>query len=262
MTMVDTQRATVTMPGVAPDMSPGWPDAGPGGAHNGDAEASSSPSGAPKSALAGLRGLAGPKFRGAGGGGPRSPRRPGGGGGGGGIDLRNTWQILLGSIMVPVGIVFILISWYGAAHTPYVQQQIPYLVSGSFVGLGFLILGGLLYWAHWLYRIYDQADLHHEEQLRVFEQTLKMMAERTAPPASQPMAPPPGQSPAAPGGYSPPPPPPASSEAPSYVVTPSGSVYHAPSCPVIVHHTEGLRVLGPGAVADMDPCRICLPATR
>ena len=45
----------------------------------------------------------------------------------------------------------------------------------------------------------------------------------------------------------------------SYVVTPTGSVYHHPACPIIAHHSEGLRVLGPGAVVDLEPCRICLP---
>ena len=50
-----------------------------------------------------------------------------------------------------------------------VQQQIPYLVSGSFVGLGCMVVGGFFFWGHWLYRIYDQADLHHEEQQQILE---------------------------------------------------------------------------------------------
>ena len=94
----------------------------------------------------------------------------------GGVDLRNTWQVVAGSVLVPLGVVLILVAWYGSAHTPYVQQQIPYLVSGSFAGLGCMVLGGLLYWAHWLYRIYDQADLHHEEQLHALRETLLAVA--------------------------------------------------------------------------------------
>ena len=262
--MVDLARATVTIPDVTPDTTsdPGTGDGGRRSASSGGW------AGAPKSALEGLRSLAGPRSRG-GGGGRRPTRRPGTDGNGR-IDLRNTWQILAGSILVPLGVVFILMAWYGAAHTAYVQQQIPYLVSGSFAGLGCLILGGLLYWAHWLYRIYDQADLHHEEQLKAFEAALRAIVERQAPDtdpagtpavraASAPAASVTGRS----GSGAPPPPlppPPGRVSSQSYVVTPSGSVYHLPSCPVIAHHTEGLRVLGAAGVADMEACRICLPS--
>lgn len=228
------------------------------------------------------------------------PAQPGPGSGGGGrfwrrerqrgpggdvnrIDLRNTWQVVAGSVLVPLGVVFILISWYGAAHTPYVQQQIPYLVSGSFAGVGCMILGGLLYWAHWLYRIYDQADHHHAEQLQVMQQTLQALADRVGGPGGDGQVPQHAASsvaaanaglasedllgsyrdrgsPHSAGGG-------VSVEAPlsatgSYVVTASGSVYHHPGCPIIAHHTEGLRVLGAGAVVGMDPCRICLPTSN
>ena len=94
------------------------------------------------------------------------------------VDLRNTWQVVVGSVLLPLGVVFILMAWYGAAHTRYVQQQIPYLVSGSFVGLGCMVVGGLLYWAHWLYRIYDQADQHHDEQLEVMQRAFRALAEQ------------------------------------------------------------------------------------
>ena len=198
------------------------------------------------------------------GGGRRRLLRRQGQGDRGGLDLRNTWQVVAGSILVPVGIVIILIAWYGSAHTRYVQQQIPYLVSGSFIGLGCMVLGGLLYWAHWLYRIYDQADLNHEELMKAFEQTLRVVADRLAPPiiggsvTDSVVAAGPGPSGssggtrhAAPGA------PPA-----TYVATASGTVYHLPSCPVVAHHGDGLRALAPGDVAAMEPCRICLVAGR
>ncbi len=228
------------------------------------------------------------------------PVQPGPGSGGGGrffrherqrpqggdlnrVDIRNTWQVVAGSVLVPLGVVFILIAWYGAAHTPYVQQQIPYLVSGSFAGVGCMVLGGLLYWAHWLYRMYDQADQHHEQQMQLMQQTLRALTDRLGAqcgdgyvsqdasgpgsPAGPAMAPEnvlgsypyAGAGDGTPGSDS--------GEAPlgvtgSYVVTAAGSVYHHPGCPIIAHHTEGLRVLGAGAVVGMDPCRICLPTSN
>jgi hypothetical protein len=305
MAMIDLARATITVPEVTPDTRRG-PDTGDGdaGERNGGTGCPGTGgwaggwAGAPRSALEGLRALAKP--RAGGGRGGRRPTRPPRGEGSGRIDLRNTWQILAGSVLVPLGVVFILMSWYGAAHTAYVQQQIPYLVSGSFAGLGCLILGGLLYWAHWLYRIYDQADLHHEEQLKAFEAALRAIVQGGRAADTDPRGTPKvGSAPVASGavasgavgsgfgasgsavsepgpwdpmstsasdrsGYQSLMSSPASSSArissPSYVVTPSGSVYHVASCPVIAHHTEGLRVLGAAGVADMEPCRICLPS--
>ena len=260
--MVDTAGATITTPGVTPGGTQEQ-DSGSSGGDEGRRGARQWGLAPPKSALDGLRALHKAGRGGSGGGRTRRPDASGSGR----IDLRNTWQIVVGSILVPIGVVFILMAWYGAAHTAYVQQQIPYLVSGSFAGLGCIVLGGLLYWAHWLYRIYDQADLHHEEQLKVFEQALRVMADRvgladTDPGRGSLVAPSgsSGSASASAGG----PGPLATSwggrtgEAASYVVTSSGSVYHSPSCPVIAHHTEGLRLLGPGGVVDMEPCRICL----
>ena len=110
---------------------------------------------------------------------PRRSRRWFGGGGTGAVragddgpgsfDLRNTWQVAAGAILIPMGVIIILIAWYGSAHARVVQQQIPYLVSGSFIGLGFMVVGGFLFFSHWLYRMYDQAALHHEEQLRALQ---------------------------------------------------------------------------------------------
>ena len=165
-----------------------------------------------------------------------------GGGDRSGFDVRNSWQVIAGSFLVPAGVVIILIAWYGAAHTRYVQQQIPYLVSGAFIGLGCMVLGGLLYWAHWLYRIYDQADLNHEEMMKAFEQTLRVVADRLTTSG--------GQGPGAGAGVG------------GFVATATGSVYHVPSCPVVAHHGEGLRSPGPDELAAMEPCRICLTPRR
>jgi hypothetical protein len=250
--MVDTAQATITVPDLTETTGAGSESAIPGG----PADEGIGTRGA-SSASSRLRALAGARPRGGGGGRSGRTRSTASGR----IDLRNTWQIVVGSILVPLGVVFILMAWYGAAHTSYVQQQIPYLVSGSFAGVGCLVLGGLLYWAHWLYRLYDQADLHHQEQLQLLERALTAMSERAGSAETPPrgttafstasLAPPAGRYPPPPGAGQRPLP-------PSYVVTPTGSVYHLPDCPVIAHHPEGLRSVSPAAAADLAPCRICL----
>jgi hypothetical protein len=199
-------------------------------------------------------------------------RRDGEGGDGGGghtrmarwaekYDVRNSWQVIAGALLIPLGVVFILLGWYGAAHARVVQQQIPYMVSGSFIGLGCMIVGGLLFFGHWLYRIYDQADLHQEEQMKVLEGILAALGGSGLGSAGSTGARPPvthddGGSgsgvpeAAGPGRGSP---------GAAYYATSSGTVYHRADCAVVAHHPEELRVLGPEGVASMRPCQICSP---
>ena len=201
-----------------------------------------------------------------------------GGGGGGGhtrmarwaekYDVRNSWQVIAGALLIPLGIVFILLGWYGAAHARVVQQQIPYMVSGSFIGLGCMIVGGLLFFGHWLYRIYDQADLHHEEQQRLLETiAAALLAQRgdaaggTGGTGGAGGAGAPGAGPAAAVGSST-----AGAAAGSgagaptaYYATSSGTVYHRADCAVIAHHPDDLRVLGPEGTTGMRACQICSP---
>jgi len=164
----------------------------------------------------------------------------------GSLDLRNTWQLAVGAIFMPLGLVIILLAWYGSAHTAYVQQQIPYLVSGSFIGLGLMIVGGLLFWAHWMYRIYDQADLHHRELLRQQEDTMRAFVEALSGTTAN------GRSTARPAA-------PPSGAAPRFVATSSGSNFHVESCPVVARSRNKLRTVSAREAASMQPCRICDP---
>jgi hypothetical protein len=194
------------------------------------------------------------------------------GGGGGGhtrmarwaekYDIRNSWQVIAGALLIPLGIVFILLGWYGAAHARVVQQQIPYMVSGSFIGLGCMIVGGLLFFGHWLYRIYDQADLHHEEQQRVLETiAAALLAQRGegsgAGTGGGPAAAPGSSTAGVAAGSA------AGDPAPTtFYATSSGTVYHRADCAVIAHHPEDLRVIGPDGIVGMRACQICSPGTR
>ena len=146
--------------------------------------------------------------------------------------LRNTWQIAVGAILLPLGIVVILLAWYGAAHARVVQQQIPYMVSGAFIGLGLMMAGGLMFWAHWLYRIYDQANLQHRELLDAINRMSGTPARETETGA------------------------PTSSE--RYVVTGSGTTFHRQGCSV-VRGRRGTRTISAAEAGDMNPCRICEP---
>ncbi|HZN14663.1 MAG TPA: hypothetical protein VFB78_10375 [Acidimicrobiales bacterium] len=151
------------------------------------------------------------------------------------FDLRNTWQIAIGAILMPLGLGVILLGWQGASHARVVQQQIPYLVSGSFIGLGLMIAGGLMFWAHWLYRIYDQNDLHHQQLLEAISQLAGGSANGQA--AASPVA---GQ---------------------RLVATATGTNFHRPDCSV-VKGRRGLRSISESDAARMQPCRICEPLVQ
>jgi len=55
-----------------------------------------------------------------------------------------------GGTMVPLGIVFVLLGWFGASRSVLVFEQIPYLISGGVLGLALVFGGGFTYFAYWL----------------------------------------------------------------------------------------------------------------
>jgi hypothetical protein len=164
------------------------------------------------------------------------------------FDVRNTWQVAAGAVLIPLGVAIILLAWYGAAHARYVQQQVPYLVSGSFVGLGCMVVGGLFFWAHWLYRLYDQADLHHEQRMQADAELLHALADlvRGANGASS------NNSSRVPSDADP-------WHDDGLVATPSGTFYHLPTCPVAQQRRDRLRPVSEHEATAMRPCRICDP---
>src|SRR5688500_19384429 len=71
----------------------------------------------------------------------------------------------LAALMLPAGIVVVLLGWWGAAHTPFVFEQIPYLISGGLLGVALVTGGGLLYMGSWLARLAEQ-QREESQQLR------------------------------------------------------------------------------------------------
>jgi hypothetical protein len=63
-------------------------------------------------------------------------------------------QILLiaAAILFPLGLIFILLGWDGAAHNGHTYAQIDYLISGGMFGLGLSVAGGFMYFGYWLSR--------------------------------------------------------------------------------------------------------------
>lgn len=61
-----------------------------------------------------------------------------------------TLVFVAGLLLMPTGLVAVLLGWWGAARTPYAQDQWSYLISGGMLGLGLMFLGGMLCLGAWL----------------------------------------------------------------------------------------------------------------
>jgi hypothetical protein len=72
------------------------------------------------------------------------------------------------SILTPVGVVLIVLGWYGAAHTPKTYEQIDYLISGGVLGATLTILGGFMYFGYWLTRQLQESRRESALALQAF----------------------------------------------------------------------------------------------
>jgi hypothetical protein len=110
------------------------------------------------------------------------PRASGEAGAGAAPLKNNHYQLLqlvlfwAGAILLPLGLVVIVLGWYGAANTPYQYDQLSYLVSGGLLGLGLTFAGGFLYFGAWLARI--AAD--NRESAKRLADTLLVLADVTS----------------------------------------------------------------------------------
>ena len=145
---------------------------------------------------------------------------------------------LVAAILLPSGLVAIVVGWFGAAHTPFLFEQIPYLISGGLLGLALVGLGGLLYFGSWLTRVADQ---QREDNARLREIVAALRADIHELPYV-----------AATGNGS------APGAAVTFVATATGTMYHLSECSVVAGK-EGLREVDPEA-SSMRPCKLCAPA--
>jgi hypothetical protein len=85
--------------------------------------------------------------------------------------------LLPGAFFVVAGFVFMFLGWYGAARTPRQIEQLPYLISGGFIGMAMVFVGGLLlasaFWMGMLQRFSEDADERGERRLQELEDRLR-----------------------------------------------------------------------------------------
>lgn len=159
------------------------------------------------------------------------------------VDLRETWQVFAGGILAALGIVLILVGYVGAANSPLVAEQVPYLLSGGLLGLALTVLGGFLFWGHWLYRQYERNEHHQRRQTELLER----LAAASWPPSAAN-----GIAPTRPLG--------AGAGGPELVMTRSGSAVHRRDCAVVQNMGSARTVTAEEVARDnRRACAICNP---
>lgn len=145
-----------------------------------------------------------------------------------------------GAVLMPLGIVAILVAWYGTAHAKYAYDQATYLISGGVLGLGLVFLGGFLYFGAWLAKVaHDQ-----REGTRQLADTMLVLADLVSrQPAGR------TTEASAPVTYD-------AGAVP--VLAGDGSTIHRSDC-ALVAHREDLHVLT-GQERNLGTCRVCRPS--
>ncbi|MGZ4144657.1 MAG: hypothetical protein ACXVPP_05820 [Actinomycetota bacterium] len=145
------------------------------------------------------------------------------------------WLALIGAGLIGVGIPLIILGWYGAAHTPYTFEQIPYMISGGLLGLALTILGGLFYFAYWLTRQVHETRRQSDQTEAVYRRIEVLLSSNghgtKGSVVEQPRA--------------------------AFVTTGRGSMFHRPDC-VVVKGRSDVRAASSDD-SNLKPCKICDP---
>ena len=161
--------------------------------------------------------------------------------GGGTLNLGERTLMILGGIIAPLGLALVFIGWYGAAHTPNLYEQIPYMVSGGLFGLGLVFIGSFFYYAHWITELVKEGrgqSAAMVEAIGRLEETVRQQAG-----ADRAVL-------ASNNGVN------ASEASRSLVATSKGTMAHRPEC-VVVMGKAGLRTVA--AADSLEPCKLCEP---
>jgi hypothetical protein len=145
------------------------------------------------------------------------------------------WVALIGAALIAIGIPLIILGWYGAAHTPYTFEQIPYMISGGLLGVALVVLGGLFYFAYWMTRQVHETRLQSDRTEAVFQRMEELLSTNGHGAKGEVV----------------------SAGAATFVTTARGTMFHRPECVVVKGRKDLKRVSGDES--GLKPCKICDP---
>ena len=151
------------------------------------------------------------------------------------------WLAIAGGVLMPLGVILVLIGWYGAAHTTRLFEEIPYLISGGLLGIVLATIGAALYFGYWLTRIVAGERQMIEVLARMEAKLDGAAAEGNGAATSSSRV----ASASAPAG--------------TFVATRTGTMFHRPDCPVVADRPRNeLRTVKLPAT-NLSPCKLCSP---
>ena len=130
-----------------------------------------------------------------------------------------------------VGLLVVLLGWWGAAHTINLQEQVPYLISGGLLGLALVFLGGFAYFAYWVTRLVQEQRRQTDALLEALHALRPADATDTTDSSA--------------------------TQGAALVATAKGTMAHRPDCSVVAGK-RGLRKVTPAD--DLEPCKLCNPS--
>ncbi|MDQ3610481.1 MAG: hypothetical protein M4D85_02535 [Actinomycetota bacterium] len=146
---------------------------------------------------------------------------------------------VVGSILLPTGLLLILLGWYGAARTPNLFEQVPYLISGGLFGIALVVTGGLTYVLSWVTRAAREQRASARAALDVLDEIRDRLDSAPARPRD-------GSGETIPSRVDPP-----------LVATAAGRMLHRTGCVVVLSRADLHPVTA--ATPGMQPCRLCDP---
>lgn len=104
-------------------------------------------------------------------------------------DSTERWWLITGLILPVVGLVLIVLGWWGASGTSFVAEQIPFLITGGALGLALIVIGGALfvrysttrYLRFWLVRLIYEQRAQADREVEVLERVETLLRAATRP---------------------------------------------------------------------------------
>ena len=165
------------------------------------------------------------------------------------VSTADQLMTVIAAVLLPLGLVMVFLGWYGASHTPYLFEQVPYLVSGGLLGLGLVMVGGFVLFGSWIARTSREQGGRDDElllavhELRQELAQLRLSAAEAVPAQSR------GRRKAtSSNGHA----------ASGLVATARGSMLHRPEC-AIVTGRDDVHPVDVAEAAGLQPCRLCDP---
>lgn len=146
------------------------------------------------------------------------------------------WMLYVGGLLLPLGVLLVLLGWWGASHTVFLFEQVPYLLSGGVLGLALVITGGFVYFAYWLTLLVRESRAGRTELASALNRVERLLEESLV------------AGPRTAGSGIP---------ASRLVATRTGTMLHRPDC-VAVDGRDNLREVT-ATTPGLTPCRLCDP---